>query len=190
YFLPKWKGEPRKEAGPRLKSAPKKPKAEIVDWRPSEDEGIGIGETVFVSWAQEEEPEVPGGDPPDPEVNAVAVAGLEQAEIKSVENELVEDETGSGTPEPRYARTRSLTLWGACGPGEEATVLAGTQMAVEKEAYDKELEERLNPLDEVELARRMKKNGEAGERTFVGRNIELLRYPSGRTRTDERARGR
>ncbi|KAG3179368.1 hypothetical protein PC128_g15984 [Phytophthora cactorum] len=104
YFLPKWKCEPRKEAGPRLKSTLKKPKAEIVDWRPFEDEGIDVGETVFVGWVLEEEPEEPDGDPPDPEVNSVAMANLEQAEKKAVEDKPAEDETGSGTPDPRYAR--------------------------------------------------------------------------------------
>ncbi|KAG3022249.1 hypothetical protein PC121_g6544 [Phytophthora cactorum] len=188
YFLPKWKCEPRKEAGPRLKSTLKKPKAEIVDWRPFEDEGIDVGETVFVGWVLEEEPEEPDGDPPDPEVNSVAMANLEQAEKKAVEDKPAEDETGSGTPDPRYARLftdAKLDAMGACEPGEEATVLAGTQVAVEKEEYDKELEERLIPLDEVELARRMKKSAEAGREhsleeisSYLGIPVDVLERTS------------
>ncbi|KAE9053179.1 hypothetical protein PF007_g33022 [Phytophthora fragariae] len=48
-----------------------------------------------------------------------------------------------------------------CAPGQEVTVLAGTDVAVEKEEYDKELEDRLYPLDEVELQERVKKIAEA-----------------------------
>ncbi|KAG6964743.1 hypothetical protein JG688_00007564 [Phytophthora aleatoria] len=152
YFLPKWKYEPRKDAEHRLKSARKKPKTTIVDWRPSEDEGVGVGEIVFTSWALEEVAEGPDGDPPDPGVNSVPMTDFEQAEKKAVEDEPVEGESVSRTPEPLYARLftdAELDAMEAREPGEEATVLTGTKVAVEKEERDKELEERLIPLDEV-----------------------------------------
>ncbi|KAE8911201.1 hypothetical protein PF003_g4227 [Phytophthora fragariae] len=46
-------------------------------------------------------------------------------------------------------------------PGLEGTALAGQETAVEKEEYDKELENRLFPLDEVEVLKRVKENAEA-----------------------------
>ncbi|GMF32081.1 unnamed protein product [Phytophthora fragariaefolia] len=49
----------------------------------------------------------------------------------------------------------------ASSPGQEGTALAGQEIAVEKEEYDKELEDRLFPLDEVELLKRVKQNAEA-----------------------------
>ncbi|KAF4138214.1 hypothetical protein GN958_ATG12594 [Phytophthora infestans] len=46
---------PRLGAEPPLKFALKKPLAPVVDWRPSEDEEIGVGETVFTAWTLKDE---------------------------------------------------------------------------------------------------------------------------------------
>ncbi|KAE8988352.1 hypothetical protein PR003_g23460, partial [Phytophthora rubi] len=46
-------------------------------------------------------------------------------------------------------------------PGQEASILSGTVVAPEPEEYNKELEDRLYPLDEVELHKRVAKNAEA-----------------------------
>lgn len=44
-------------AEPPLESATNKPLALAVDWRPSEDVGIGVGETVFAAWTLEDDPD-------------------------------------------------------------------------------------------------------------------------------------
>ncbi|KAF1780523.1 hypothetical protein GQ600_15623 [Phytophthora cactorum] len=69
----------------------------------------------------------------------------------------------------------------SCRPGQEGTVLAGTKVTVEEEEYDKELEERLIPLDEVELERRMKVNAETTKEpslenmsSFLGIPVDVL----------------
>ncbi|KAE9282336.1 hypothetical protein PF001_g23360 [Phytophthora fragariae] len=46
-------------------------------------------------------------------------------------------------------------------PGQEASILSGTVVVPEPEEYNKELEDRLYPLDEVELHKRVAKNAEA-----------------------------
>ncbi|KAE8959375.1 hypothetical protein PR002_g30560 [Phytophthora rubi] len=61
----------------------------------------------------------------------------------------------------RLFTNEELDAMEAGSPGQEGTVLAGQEIAVEKEEYDKELEDRLFPLDEVELLKRVKKNAEA-----------------------------
>ncbi|KAF4148543.1 hypothetical protein GN958_ATG02267 [Phytophthora infestans] len=48
---------PRVGAEPPLESATNKPLALAVDWRPSEDVGIGVGETVFAAWTLEDDPD-------------------------------------------------------------------------------------------------------------------------------------
>ncbi|KAG1703752.1 hypothetical protein DVH05_006767 [Phytophthora capsici] len=49
----------------------------------------------------------------------------------------------------------------ACELGQEATVLAGTDVRPEPEEYDKELEDRLYPLKDGEIMDRVKANAEA-----------------------------
>ncbi|GMF32974.1 unnamed protein product [Phytophthora fragariaefolia] len=48
-----------------------------------------------------------------------------------------------------------------CEPGQEATVLAGSEVAPKREEYGKDIEDRPYPLDEVEIRKRAKKNAEA-----------------------------
>ncbi|KAE8891266.1 hypothetical protein PF007_g1444 [Phytophthora fragariae] len=61
--------------------------------------------------------------------------------------------------------------------GQEGTVLAGQEIAVEKEEYDKELEDRLFPLDEVELLKRIKKNAEAQKEPSLEDMAKHLNLP-------------
>ncbi|KAE9283873.1 hypothetical protein PR003_g27005, partial [Phytophthora rubi] len=65
----------------------------------------------------------------------------------------------------------------ASSPGQEGTVLAGQEIAVEKEEYDKELEDRLFPLDEVELLKRVKKNAEAQKEPSLEDMAKHLNLP-------------
>ncbi|KAG1695749.1 hypothetical protein DVH05_019487 [Phytophthora capsici] len=51
----------------------------------------------------------------------------------------------------------------ACELGQEATVLAGTDVRPEPEEYDKELEDRLYPLKDGEIMDRVKANAEAAK---------------------------
>ncbi|KAE9165774.1 hypothetical protein PF005_g29467 [Phytophthora fragariae] len=65
----------------------------------------------------------------------------------------------------------------ASSPRQEGTVLAGQEIAVEKEEYDKELEDRLFPLDEVELLKRVKKNAEAQKEPSLEDMAKHLNLP-------------
>ncbi|KAG4050900.1 hypothetical protein PC123_g13859 [Phytophthora cactorum] len=65
----------------------------------------------------------------------------------------------------------------ACEPGQESTVLAGVKDTVEKDEYDKELEDRLYPLYEVELKRRMKNIAEAKKEPSIEDMSEYLGIP-------------
>ncbi|KAE8986476.1 hypothetical protein PR002_g22342 [Phytophthora rubi] len=47
--------------------------------------------------------------------------------------------------------------------GQEESVLAGTEVTAEAEEYEKELEDRMYPLDEIELKRRVEANAKAQE---------------------------
>ncbi|KAE8972598.1 hypothetical protein PR001_g8530 [Phytophthora rubi] len=62
-------------------------------------------------------------------------------------------------------------------PGQEGTALAGQEIAVEKEEYDKELEDRLFPLDEVEFLKRVKKNAEAQMKPSIEDMAKYLNLP-------------
>ncbi|KAE9027143.1 hypothetical protein PR002_g10746 [Phytophthora rubi] len=91
-----------------------------------------------------------------------------------------EDERG-GTVEPlplkRLFSNDELEAMEKCAPGQEMTVLAGTDFAVEKEEYDKELEDRLYPLDEVELQERVKKIAEARKELSIEELASYLGLP-------------
>ncbi|KAE9014558.1 hypothetical protein PR001_g15113 [Phytophthora rubi] len=83
---------------------------------------------------------------------------------------LAETVTEDGTVPPKvetvsgYDRLFSdeeLTEVENGGPGQEASILSGAVIVPEPEEYNKELEDRLYPLDEVELHKRVAKNEEA-----------------------------
>ncbi|KAG7375835.1 hypothetical protein PHYPSEUDO_015141 [Phytophthora pseudosyringae] len=70
-------------------------------------------------------------------------------------------EQGDPSPYARLFKDGGLEAMELCEPGQEASVLAGEAIAVEEEEWDKEIEDRIYPLDEVELKRRLKQNAEA-----------------------------
>ncbi|KAF1786647.1 Zinc finger, CCHC-type [Phytophthora cactorum] len=72
---------------------------------------------------------------------------------------------------------KKLAAMEACEPGQESTVLAGVKDTVEKDEYDKELEDRLYPLYEVELKRRMKNIAEAKKEPSIEDMSEYLGIP-------------
>ncbi|KAG2966066.1 hypothetical protein PC118_g19381 [Phytophthora cactorum] len=72
---------------------------------------------------------------------------------------------------------KELAAMEACEPGQESTVLAGVKDTVEKDEYDKELEDRLYPLYEVELKRRMKNIAEAKKEPSIEDMSEYLGIP-------------
>ncbi|KAE9086897.1 hypothetical protein PF010_g19925 [Phytophthora fragariae] len=78
-----------------------------------------------------------------------------------------------------------------CAPGQEVTVLAGTDVAVEKEEFDKELEDRLYPLDEVELQERVKKIAKARKElsieemaSYLGLPVDVLQRTKGASKEE------
>ncbi|KAG2902659.1 hypothetical protein PC117_g21432 [Phytophthora cactorum] len=82
---------------------------------------------------------------------------------------------------------KELAAMEACEPGQESTVLAGVKDTVEKDEYDKELEDRLYPLYEVELKRRMKNIAEAKKEPSIEDMSEYLGIPEGFSLTLEKA---
>ncbi|GMF31232.1 unnamed protein product [Phytophthora fragariaefolia] len=62
----------------------------------------------------------------------------------------------------------------ASSPGQEGTALAGQEVAVEKEEYDKELEDRLFPLDEVELLKRRRNNADEDQQERISKASALV----------------
>ncbi|KAE8965607.1 hypothetical protein PF011_g28226 [Phytophthora fragariae] len=151
---------------------------------------VAVQEEVVGDEASEgtrtEESAVPEAVVPEEAVNKVTV-GVEPAVVeKDAAREEKAEEPVYETPVPKgtdesssvesigasmeetkqkvYQRLftdEELDAMGASSPGQEGTVLAGQEIAVEKEEYDKELEDRLFPLDEVELLKRVQKNAEA-----------------------------
>ncbi|OWZ01276.1 LOW QUALITY PROTEIN: hypothetical protein PHMEG_00027373 [Phytophthora megakarya] len=64
---------------------------------------------------------------------------------------------------PKYGRLFSdadLDKMETCEPDQKESTHGGTTIKSEEEEYDKELKDRLYPLDEVELLRRRVKNAE------------------------------
>ncbi|KAI9998539.1 hypothetical protein PInf_002930 [Phytophthora infestans] len=61
-----------------------------------------------------------------------------------------------------------------CEPGQEATVLAGAKVNTESEEYDKELEDRLYPLDDAVVLERVRLNTEAVRDPSIAELSRLL----------------
>ncbi|KAE9284169.1 hypothetical protein PF008_g27222 [Phytophthora fragariae] len=128
---------------------------------------------------------------------------VDESGLKTVPNEgdevglsgeTVKDERG-GTVEPlplkRLFSDDELGAMEKCAPGQEVTVLAGTDVAVEKEEYDKELEDRLYPLDEVELQERIKEIAEARKElsieemdSYLGLPVDVLERTKGASKEE------
>ncbi|EGZ13912.1 hypothetical protein PHYSODRAFT_431926, partial [Phytophthora sojae] len=97
----------------------------------------------------------------------------------TVENETVEAKDSSKYD--RLFTDEELDAMDDCEPGQETYVLAGTDVATVPEEYDKELEDRLYPLDEVQLMKRVEQNAKAQTEPsaaelarFLGISLEVL----------------
>ncbi|GMF42734.1 unnamed protein product [Phytophthora fragariaefolia] len=103
------------------------------------DDACDLSDCLFSTWTEEE----------TGPVEAVAKNGTVPLKTTTASNydRLFSDE-------------KLITMENA-GPGQEASVLAGADVVSEPEEYDKGLEDRLYPLDEVELLRRVAMNVEA-----------------------------
>ncbi|KAE8975166.1 hypothetical protein PF011_g24587 [Phytophthora fragariae] len=105
-----------------------------------------------------------------------------------------EDEQGSTVellPLKHLFSDDELGAMEKCAPGQEVTVLAGTDVAVEKEEFDKELEDRLYPLDEVELQERVKKIAKARKElsieemaSYLGLPVDVLQRTKGASKEE------
>ncbi|KAI9999332.1 hypothetical protein PInf_004157 [Phytophthora infestans] len=130
----------------------KKPLAPVVDWRPSEDAGIGVGETVFATSTLEDGPEETAVDVAAQEVVEVTIE-REAATVPDRGDVINDWRMADEAPETKYScplTDLELEAMEACDLGKEETV------AAEKKEYDKQLEERLVLIDEVKLKRQMK----------------------------------
>ncbi|KAE9306954.1 hypothetical protein PF008_g21349 [Phytophthora fragariae] len=125
-----------------------------------------------------------------------AVVENDAAQEEKAEEPVCETPAQNGTDEPsgvesmgvsteeekpkeyqRLFTDEEIDAMEASSPGQEGTVLAGQEIAVEKEEYDKELEDRLFPLDEVELLKRVKKNAEAQKEPSLEDMAKHLNLP-------------
>ncbi|GMF53507.1 unnamed protein product [Phytophthora fragariaefolia] len=99
----------------------------VGDWK---DEEFDVSDSLFANWIQD------GETSHEPESDVIQVA---KDSVKAVSwyDRLFTDE--------------ELDAMEQCEPEQEATVIAGSEVAKECEEYGKEIEVRLYPLDEVEL---------------------------------------
>ncbi|KAI9992795.1 hypothetical protein PInf_014669 [Phytophthora infestans] len=146
--FPRLRHEPRLGAASPLKSGLKKPLASVVDWTPSEDAEIEVGETVYAAW--------------------MLMCDPEEMVVREVEQEVVEaavgEETATVSDLVEVVSDSSLT--------EETS-----EASCYKEEYDKELEERLVPLDEMERKRQMKVNAETRKDPSLEDMVKYLGIP-------------
>ncbi|KAE9303835.1 hypothetical protein PF001_g13357 [Phytophthora fragariae] len=77
------------------------------------------------------------------------------------EDGTVPPEVGTVSGYDRLFSDEELAAMENGEPGQEASILSGAVVIPEPEEYNKELEDRLYPLDEVELHKRVAKNAEA-----------------------------
>ncbi|GMF21852.1 unnamed protein product [Phytophthora fragariaefolia] len=113
-----------------------------------------------------------------------AQAGTDEPSVVKSMGVSTEEEMPKGYQ--RLFTDEELDAMEASSPGQEGTALAGQEIGVEKEEYDKELEDRLFPLDEVELLKRVKKNAEAQKEPSIDDMATHLDLPvEGLERTKE-----
>jgi hypothetical protein len=134
---------------------------------------------------QEEEAVVEGV--PELEESVVVVDQEETMASPAKESEP----TGTEEPSPvrRLFSDAELDAMAECESGREVTVMTGVEVAVEEEEYEKELEDRLYPLDEVELLKRAKKIAEAKKEPsieemagYLGLPVDVLERTKGASR--------
>ncbi|EGZ09650.1 hypothetical protein PHYSODRAFT_263235, partial [Phytophthora sojae] len=140
------------------------PPEEVVAWK---DEEYDVSDCLFAAWTDEET------------VLAESKGVNGTVEARTVETKTVEAKESSKYD--RWFTDEELDPMDDCEPGLETSVLAGTDVAAEPEEYDKELEDRLYPLDEVELLKRVEQNAKAQTEPsaeelarFLGISLEAL----------------
>jgi hypothetical protein len=145
-------------------------------------EPVRAAESVAV---QEEEAVVEGV--PELEESVVVVDQEETVESPAKESEPIGTEEPS--PVKRLFSGAELDAMAECESGREVTVMTGVEVAVEEEGYEKELEDRLYPLDEVELLKRAKKIAEAKKEPsieemagYLGLPVDVLERTKGASR--------
>ncbi|KAE8987554.1 hypothetical protein PR001_g22292 [Phytophthora rubi] len=155
---------------------------------------VAVNETVAKEWKESVVVSVPG---PKNESGLRTVPDEgDKVELfgETVKVGADEDEQGSTVellPLKRLFSDDELGAMEKCAPGQEVTVLAGTDVAVEKEEFDKELEDRLYPLDEVELQERVKKIAEARKElsieemaSYLGLPVDVLQRTKGASKEE------
>ncbi|GMF55209.1 unnamed protein product [Phytophthora fragariaefolia] len=107
----------------------------VGDWK---DEEFDVSDSLVANWIQDEETS------PVPESDVIQVV---KDSVNTWYHRLFTDE--------------ELDAMEQCELGQESTVIAGSEVAIECEEYGEEIEDRLYPLDEIEIRKRVKRNAEA-----------------------------
>ncbi|GMF25483.1 unnamed protein product [Phytophthora fragariaefolia] len=165
-------------------------------------EPIDVGETWFPMWSVELESVATAEVGEEVGLNIITEEETDQGREVGVAEKMA----GAQTPSPlgilcedeqpevlenvfgvpsadgasRYAcpfSDKELDAMDDCEPGQEGAVLAGTEIAVETEEYDKEFEKRLYPLDEVELKKRVDENVKATNNLSIEEISKYLEIP-------------
>ncbi|KAE9003297.1 hypothetical protein PR001_g18014 [Phytophthora rubi] len=136
-------------------------------------ESVELGETVFANWGDSEVAEEPDAEPgAAAERHAVPTAVAAEPGLLDGVAEI-SDATGR----PRYDRLFSDEELDVLERNSSGTVPADSAVLPEPEEYDKELEDRLYALDEVELKKRVKENAEAVKEPSLADIAKLLGIP-------------
>ncbi|KAE9048407.1 hypothetical protein PR001_g3818 [Phytophthora rubi] len=155
----------KKESYPRWRTE----EPSLRDW----SEGVELGETVFANWGDSEVAEGPDAEP-GVAIERPAVSTAVAAEPGSLEEKTeISDVAGR----PRYDRLFSDEELDVLEGNSSGTAPADSAVLPEPEEYDKELEDRLYPLDEVELKKRVKENAEAVKEPSLAEMTKLLDIP-------------
>ncbi|KAE9347460.1 hypothetical protein PR003_g6924 [Phytophthora rubi] len=156
-----------------------KKKESYPRWRTEElslrdrSEGVELGETVFANWGDSEVAEGL-----DAELGAAAEGPVVPTAITAEPESLGEmTELSDAAGRPRYDRLFSDEELDFLEGNSGGMVPADSAVLPEPEEYDKELEDRLYPLDEVELKKRVKKNAEAVKEPSLADMAKLLGIP-------------
>ncbi|KAG1683346.1 hypothetical protein DVH05_015374 [Phytophthora capsici] len=152
----------------------------LDDVRVTDD--FNLSESVPLVWGEEEQ--TPEAEQPEPEAELVLVeeegpsSVPREGDSLSTEAEVIPDESDEEvSPYARPFSDEELDALEQCEPGQEGSALAGYEVAVEEEEYDKELEERLYPLDEMELKLKQEVNAEAQKEPTIEDVAQFLDLP-------------
>ncbi|GMF43381.1 unnamed protein product [Phytophthora fragariaefolia] len=155
-----------------------------------DQEVVSVGDSLFVEWNEEPDEPVERLEELSCDQSETHIEDLETASVSrkngpvmygAVETDKTDDasEERSARATSRYARLfldEEFEAMENCQSGEEGTVLAKTEVNVEGE-YTKEVEEKLFPLDEVEIRRRVEVNRKAAEGPSLETMATYLEIP-------------